>query len=166
MYNSKYATMARGTNAAVYELYFFLCTAYYGFQTDQQLFPIQLYRHISIHHLVALPNPPSTGTTTATMSILLAFILVQLCAMYVSGLAIPPITPTTTLVWDMQRATSFKALVEAAHHVTATDSNTREIEHTPTPSMFKVSSTTTASPARRSDLITKVPSGGMQCAVM
>jgi hypothetical protein len=103
------------------------------------------------------------------MSVLLALILAPVCAISVSALAIPP---ATTPIWDPQRATSFKALlVEATHHVPTTESNTSGIERTPMPSVIVVESktttaTATASQVRRSDPVTKVPSGGMQCVVM
>jgi hypothetical protein len=99
------------------------------------------------------------------MYILTALVMVQLCAVCTSALAIPSVTAATPRIWDMQRATIFKALVETSlkdtRHVASTESTPPEVIVTPTPSTKLIKSRTPFRLAKA-----HAPSPGMQCAVM
>jgi hypothetical protein len=104
------------------------------------------------------------------MYILIALAIVQLCAICASTLAIPSITTATPPSWDMQRATTFRTLLDTnlkdTHHVTATESTPPEIVVTPTPSAKLIKPRTSVRLVKYRNHITGVPGSGMQCAVM
>jgi hypothetical protein len=127
--------------------------------------------------MVALPVPkptstsnildtkPLAATTTNTMYTLIVLVMVQLCAMCTSALAIPSVTAATPRMWDIQRATIFKTPLDTSlkdtHHAAGTESTLPEIIVTPTPSTKIIKSRT---PMRLAKAHTPTP--GIQCTVM
>jgi hypothetical protein len=99
------------------------------------------------------------------MYTLIALLMVQLCTICTSALAIPSVTLAAPRMWDMQRATIFKTLLDTSlkdtRHVASTESTSPEIIVTSTPSTKLIKSRTPVRLAKA-----HAPSPGMQCAVM
>jgi hypothetical protein len=104
------------------------------------------------------------------MSILLTYILAQIFIIYVSAMAIPPSSAATIQLWDIERATSFNALLEAttknARPALDVKSVTYSIEPTSTSAANIIKRRSAARNAKHLPKITDMPMGGMQCAVM
>jgi hypothetical protein len=104
------------------------------------------------------------------MSNLLTYILAQIFIVYVSARAIPPSGAATIQLWDIERATSFNALLEAtyknARPATDVNSATYSIEPTSSSAAKIIKRNLAARNAKHLPKITDMPMGGMQCAVM
>jgi hypothetical protein len=104
------------------------------------------------------------------MSILLTYILAQIFIIYVSAMAIPPSSAATIQLWDIERATSFNALLEAttknARPALDVKSVAYSIEPTSTSAANIIKRRSAARNAKHLPKITDMPMGGMQCAVM
>jgi hypothetical protein len=104
------------------------------------------------------------------MSILLTYMLAQIFTIYVSSMAIPPFNAVTIQLWDIERATSFNALLEStsknARPTTDVKSMTYSIEPTSTSAAKITKRRSAARTTKHLPKITDMPMGGIQCAVM
>jgi hypothetical protein len=104
------------------------------------------------------------------MPLFLVLILAQLYAIYVSVVPLP-ISAATSQIWDMQRATNFKALLEVTlkdvPQVLNTERSSPEIKLASLRStkVTKRKTTLCKLNAKHRPSITEMPMGGKQCAV-
>ncbi|KAF1918506.1 hypothetical protein BDU57DRAFT_515335 [Ampelomyces quisqualis] len=141
---------------------------------------LQTHPPLTHHHcfanLLSRHSPPAikSNPITNTMAILFHLLLAQLCITLISALAIPPAATPTNPIWDMQRATSFTALLDAA----LTDGRNAKDEHInnikpmaydvdiKTPRNAKRKKTKTVGGAKQLGATASAPIRGIQCTVM
>jgi hypothetical protein len=104
------------------------------------------------------------------MSIILTLILAQLCLVFISAMAIPPMNAATIPIWDIERATSFNALLAASVKNTRHEPDAHSASHASEAASAQSDKATkrrkTTRKAKHLPSIKDMPMGGMQCAVM
>ncbi|QRD04482.1 hypothetical protein JI435_104360, partial [Parastagonospora nodorum SN15] len=165
-----------------------LAQGYITLSSTKHVLPIPNNTFMQLHQLAILPlkghhldqvfNNQSTSTsyshptpdTTITMSIIVTLILAQLCLIYVSAMAIPPTNAATIPIWDIERATSFNALLAASVKNTRYAPDMQSASHGSEAASSQSANVTkrrkTARQAKHLPSIKNMPNGGMQCAVM